>query len=201
MGDVVVQSMRDSLTVLERNDETLLGQVIARDDVIDRLEEDIKQFLIQLSAQSLTEEQAERETALIFVIANLEEIGDVIEKNLMELAEKKIRGGHVFSQQGWAEIRDVHVKVLENLELALSALAAQDASIAEKVIRHKSHINLLERQLRQTHIHRLHEGLRESIDTSSLHLDLLANLKRANSLAAGIAYAVLGRHSVKDDDR
>src|SRR5438105_4981556 len=201
MGDVVVQSMRDSLTVLERNDETLLGQVIARDDVIDRLEEDIKQFLIQLSAQSLTEEQAERETALIFVIANLEEIGDVIEKNLMELAEKKIRGGHVFSQQGWAEIRDVHEKVLENLELALSALAAQDASIAEKVIRHKSRINLPERQLRQTHIHRLHEGLRESIDTSSLHLDLLANLKRANSLAAGIAYAVLGRHSVKDDDR
>lgn len=199
MGDVVVQSLRDSLTVLERNDEALLRQVIARDDVIDRLEEDIKQFLIQLSAQPLTEEQAERETALIFVIANLEEIGDVIEKNLMELAEKKIRGGHVFSQQGWAEIRDVHQKVLENLELALSALAAQDASIAEKVIRHKSRINLLERQLRQTHIQRLHEGLRESIDTSSIHLDLLANLKRANSLAAGIAYAVLGRHAVRDE--
>ena len=199
MGDVVVQSLRDSLTVLERNDEALLGQVIARDDVIDRLEEDIKQFLIQLSAQPLTEEQAERETALIFVIANLEEIGDVIEKNLMELAEKKIRGGHVFSQQGWSEIRDVHQKVLENLELALAALAAQDASIAEKVIRHKSRINMLERQLRQTHIQRLHEGLRESIDTSSIHLDLLANLKRANSLAAGIAYAVLGRHAVRDE--
>ncbi|MEK7862127.1 MAG: Na/Pi cotransporter family protein [Chloroflexota bacterium] len=200
MGDVVVRSLRDSLTVLERNDAALMREVIARDDVIDRLEEDIKQFLIQLGGQSLTEEQAERETALIFVIANLEEIGDVIEKNLMELAEKKIRGGHVFSQQGWAEIADVHAKVLENLELALSALAAQDTSVAEKVIRHKSRINLLERQLRQTHIQRLHEGLPETIDTSSLHLDLLANLKRANSLTAGIAYAVLGRHSVKDDD-
>jgi phosphate:Na+ symporter len=117
----------------------------------------------------------------------------------MELAEKKIRGGHTFSNQGWAEIKDVHTKVIENLELALSALAAQDASIAEKVIRHKSRINLIERQLRQTHIQRLHEGLRESIDTSSIHLDILANLKRANSLAAGIAYAVMGRHAVKDD--
>ena len=199
MGDVVVQSLRDSKTVLERNDEALMRQVIARDDVIDRLEEDIKQFLIQLSSHSLTEEQAERETALIFVIANLEEIGDVIDKNLMELAEKKIRQSHTFSQQGWAEIADVFDKVIENLELALSALAAQDASIAQKVIRHKSHINLLERQFRQTHIQRLHEGLRESIDTSSLHLDLLANLKRANSLAAGIAYAVLGQHAVRDD--
>jgi len=200
MGDVVVQSLRDSIAVLERNDEALMRAVIARDDLIDRLEEDIKQFLIKLGAQQLTDEQAERETALIFVIANLEEIGDVVEKGLMELAEKKIRGGHSFSAQGWAEIRDVHAKVVENLELALAALAAQDPTIAEKVIRHKSRINLLERQLRQTHIERLHTGLRESIDTSSLHLDLLANLKRANSLAAGIAYAVLGRHRVTDDD-
>lgn len=201
MGDVVLASMRESIIVLERNDETLMRTIIARDDVIDRLEEDIKQFLIGLRAQSLTEEQAERETALIFVIANLEEIGDVIEKNLMELAEKKIRGGHVFSQQGWAEIRDVHAKVVENLELAMAALAAQDTSIAEKVIRHKARINTMEREYRQTHIQRLHEGLRESIDTSSIHLDLLANLKRANSLAAGIAYAVLGRHAVTDGDR
>jgi phosphate:Na+ symporter len=198
MGDVVVRSLRDSLTVLEHNDERLMREVIARDDVIDRLEEDIKQFLIGVGQQSLTEEQAERETALIFVIANLEEIGDVIEKNLMELAAKKIAGHHVFSQQGWSEIRELHAKVVENLELAMSALASQDATIAEKIIRHKSVVNVLERQLRQTHIRRLHEGLRESIDTSSIHLDLLANLKRANSLVAGIAYAVLGRHAVKD---
>jgi len=197
MGDIVQQSLRDSLVVLERDDERLMREVIARDDVIDTLEEDIKQFLIGLGQQQLTEDQAERETALIFVIANLEEIGDVIEKNLMELAAKKIAGHHVFSQQGWSEIRELHVKVVENLELAMSALASNDATIAEKIIRHKSVVNVLERQLRQTHIRRLHEGLRETIDTSSIHLDLLANLKRANSLVAGIAYAVLGRHAVK----
>jgi phosphate:Na+ symporter len=197
MGDIVTQSLRDSLVVLERDDERIMRQVIARDDVIDQLEEDIKQFLIGLGQQALTEEQAERETALIFVIANLEEIGDVIEKNLMELAAKKIAGHHVFSQQGWSEIRELHAKVVENIELAMSALASNDPSIAEKIIRHKSVVNVLERQLRQTHIRRLHEGLRESIDTSSIHLDLLANLKRSNSLVAGIAYAVLGRHAVK----
>lgn len=199
MGDVVIGSLRDAIVVLERNDENLLRAVIARDDLIDRLEEDIKSFLIGLSAQSLTEEQAERETALIFVIADLEEIGDVIEKNLLELAQKKIDGGHVFSAQGWAEIQDVHTKVVENLELAMGALAAQDPLIAEKVIRHKTRINEMEREYRQTHIDRLHSGLRESIDTSSIHLDLLANLKRANSLAAGIAYAVLGRHAANGD--
>ena len=194
MGDVVLESLRDTRTVLERNDEGLMREVIARDDLIDRLEEDIKQYLVKLREHALTEEQSERETALIFVIVNLEEIGDVIDKNLMELAEKKIRGNHVFSAQGWREIADLHAKVVENLELAIAALAAGDREIAEKVIRHKTVVNTMERQLRQTHIARLHEGLRESIDTSSIHLDLLASLKRANSLVTGIAYAVLGQH-------
>ena len=196
MGDVVLQSLRQSILVLERDDEALMREIVRRDELIDRLEEDIKQYLIRLREQPLTEEQAERETALIFVIADLEEIGDIVEKNLMDLAEKKFQGNHVFSAQGWAEISDLHGKVCENLELALGALASGDGAVAEKVIRHKSVVNELERRLRQTHIQRLHEGLPESIDTSSIHLDLLASLKRANSLVAGIAYAVLGRHRV-----
>ncbi len=196
MGDVVLQSLRETIAVFERNDEALMRQVVARDDLIDLLEEDIKQYVIKLREQGLTEEQAERETALIFVVVNLEEIGDVIDKNLMELAEKKISGHFTFSEAGRAEIAELHGKVVENLELALAALATNDAGIAEKVVRHKSIVNLEERRLRARHIQRLHEGLPESIDTSSIHLDVLASLKRANSLVTGIAYAVLGRHKV-----
>jgi len=196
MGDVVLQSLRETIAVFERNDAALMRQVVARDDLIDLLEEDIKQYVIKLREQDLTEEQAERETALIFVVVNLEEIGDVIDKNLMELAEKKISGHYTFSEAGRAEIADLHGRVVENLELALAALATNDAGIAEKVIRHKSVVNLEERRLRARHIQRLHEGLPESIDTSSIHLDVLASLKRANSLVTGIAYAVLGRHKV-----
>lgn len=194
MGDVVVQSLRDTIRVFERNDDELMRELIKRDDQIDRLEEDIKQYLIKLSERSLTEEQSDRETALLFIIVNLEEIGDVIDKDLLELAEKKIRGHHRFSEQGWAEIKDLHAKVVENLELAMSAVATQDRAIAETVIRHKAVVNTLERRLRQAHMERLRSGLRESIDTSSIHLDVLASLKRANSLASGIAYAVLGQH-------
>jgi len=194
LGDTVLQSLRDSIAVFERDDEKMMKEIIRRDDLIDRLEEDIKQYVVKLREQSLTEEQSQRESALLFTVVNLEEIGDVIEKDLMELADKKMRGHYRFSAQGWAEIVDLHTKVVENLELAISAVATQDHGIAEKVVRHKSNINLMERRLRQTHMDRLHEGLRETIDTSSIHLDVLAALKRANSLVAGVAYAVLGQH-------
>jgi phosphate:Na+ symporter len=194
MGDVVVRSLRDTITVFERDDEALMKEIIKRDDQIDRLEEDIKQYLTRLREQSLTEEQSERETALLFVVVDLEATGDVIDKQLMELAEKKIRGNHTFSRQGMAEIRDLHAKVAENMELALGALAAGDRSIAEKVLRHKSPISELERRYRQSHMERLHAGLKESIDTSSIHLDVLLALRQINSFATAIAYAVLGRH-------
>jgi len=197
MGDAVLQSLRDTIVVFEREDEQLMKEVIRRDDLIDRLEEDIKQYVVKLGEHALTEEQSGRESALLFTVVNLEEIGDVIEKELMELAEKKIRGHYRFSPQGWKEIVDLHAMVIENLELAISAVATQDHSIAEKVVRHKSNINLMERRLRQTHMQRLHEGLRETIDTSSIHLDVLAGLKRVNSLVAGIGYAVLGQHDTE----
>ena len=194
MGDAVLQSLRDTIVVFERDDEPLMKEVIRRDDLIDRLEEDIKQYLVKLGEHALTEEQSERESALLFTVVNLEEIGDVIEKELMELAEKKIRGHYRFSPQGWKEIADLHAMVIENLELAISAVATQDRSIADKVVRHKSNINLMERRLRGSHMQRLRDGLRETIDTSSIHLDVLAGLKRVNSLVAGIGYAVLGQH-------
>ena len=193
MADLVLTSLRQTIEVFRRDNEDLLREVVRRDDQIDRLEEDIKQYLTKLRVQTLNEDQAHRELALLFVITDLEAIGDVIDKNLMELAEKKRRGGHRFSEQGWSEIVGLHAKVVENLELAIAAFAAQDRSLAEKAIRHKANINVLEREYRQTHIGRLHQGLAESIDTSSIHLDVLANLKRVNSLATNVAYAVLGQ--------
>ncbi|MDP9266285.1 MAG: Na/Pi cotransporter family protein [Chloroflexota bacterium] len=194
MADMVLQSLKETIVVFDRDDESLMRELIRRDDQIDRLEEDIKQYVTKLREQSLTREQAARETGLIFIVADLEAIGDVIDKNLMELAQKKIRGHHRFSDAGSREIRELHAKVVENLELVIGALATQDREVAEKVIRHKSKISGLERQYRQSHIHRLHAGLPESIDTSSIHLDVLSGLQRVNSLATNIAYAVLGQH-------
>jgi phosphate:Na+ symporter len=193
MADLVLASLKQTIEVFRSDDEDLLRAIVRRDDQIDRLEEDIKQYLTQLRVQSLDEDQARRERGILFVITDLEAIGDVLDKNLMELAEKKRRGGHRFSERGWEEITALHGKVVENLELAVAAFAAQDRSLGEKVVRHKANINVIEREYRQTHIGRLHEGLRESIDTSSIHLDVLANLKRINSLATNIAYVVLGQ--------
>ena len=87
-----------------------------RDDQVDFLEREIKLFLARLGREAMGPELSRKEIALISVIGNLENIGDIIDKNLMELARKKLYGGRRFSPEGWAELLDFHGMVSKNLE-------------------------------------------------------------------------------------
>ncbi len=147
-------------------------------DILDR---DIKFYLARISQEALNPEQARTQLNLVAITSDLEEIGDIINKNILELAKKKIRKGRHFSEGGWKEIVDFHTKVLENFQLTISTLASEDESIARKVSRHEKHLEELEDRYREAHIHRLHKGLKETIETSSIHLDLLSNLRRINT--------------------
>ncbi len=89
------------------------------------------------------------------------------------------------------EISLLHKRVLQNLELAIAAFAANDRTLAQQVLERKLEISQTERKFRQAHVQRLHDGLRESIQTSEIHLDVLADLKRISSHITAVAYPIL----------
>ena len=192
MADIVHSMILDSALVLAKNDETLLETVTRRDDQVDVLEVAIRNFLTKLSEHNLSPELSRQEIGLIYMTSDLEHIGDIISKSLMSIAAKKAEGKMTFSQNGQKELNDLFNKVNENFTLAVAAFTAQNDELAQKVLRHKTRINQIERELRLAHIARLHAGLPESIETSSIHLDTLNDLKRINSHATNIAYVVLG---------
>ncbi|MBI5875728.1 MAG: Na/Pi cotransporter family protein, partial [Deltaproteobacteria bacterium] len=185
--------LKQSIEVFKNNNTALMEAIEERDDDVDILDREIKLYLTKLSQEGLTEEQARREIEVITFTNNLENIGDVIDKNLMELAKKKMKTQSSFSHDGLNEILEFHQKVMENFELGVSAFTGGDAELAHRLLRHKTKLGEIERDLRQAHINRLHLGLKESIDTSAIHLDVLTNLKRINSYIANIAYPLLER--------
>lgn len=192
IADIAQGMLRDSMLVLKNDDLELLEDVRRREVHIDRLVNEIKLFLARLAEHDLSSELSKQEIGLLYVVSDLEHIGDIIDISLMDLARKKIEGRHSFSTDGLAEIEDLHKKVSQNLELAVAAFTARNRELGETVLRHKARINEIERQLRQAHIQRLHLGLRESLDTSAIHMDVLNDLKRINSHATNIAYAAMG---------
>ncbi len=193
MADIVGDMVKDSIRVLEQNDLDLAAEIEARDDKVDILNREIRFYLAKLGQEAMTPEQAERQMDLISLAADVENAGDLVNRNFLALARKKAVRGLAFSREGWAEIRDFHRRVCENLDLALVAFSTGDEEIARKVLRQHSKLVEAEVDLKERHIARLNQGLRESIETSSMHLDILAYLRTIDGYVADLAATVV-RH-------
>jgi phosphate:Na+ symporter len=128
---------------------------------------------------------------LITFTTNLEHIGDIIEKNLLELARKKILNQLTFSDEGWAELNGLHDRVLKHMQLAMSVFVSRDLSMARRLLGEKDEFRELEREGREKHLERLRSGLVQSIETSAVHLDILRDLKRIHSHLTSVAYPIL----------
>src|SRR5262249_50366975 len=155
------------------------------------LEREIKLFLARLGREAMSSDLSRKEIALISVIGNLENIGDIIDKNLMELARKKLYQGRRFSDAGWTEIVEFHGMVSKNLERAIAAFAANDRTLAQEVLDQRPLMRQREREFRESHLNRLRAGLAESLETSEIHLDVLTNLKRISSHVSALMFPIL----------
>ena len=191
MADIVQAMLRDAAAVFRTGSQELLEDVERRDDQVDYLEREIKLYLTRLGRQTMTEDLSRREIALLGFIGNMENIGDIIDKNLMELARKKLYQGRRFSEAGEAELMDFHADVTKNLERAIVAFAGGDRTLAQEVLDQRATIRQRERELRQSHLDRLRAGLAESLETSEIHLDVLTNLKRINSHITALVYPIV----------
>jgi len=191
MADVVQTMLRDVVPVFGRDDQELLEDVERRDDQVDFLEREIKLFLARLERAAMGGDLSQKEIALISVIGNFENIGDIIDKNLMELARKKLYHGRRFSEAGWAEILEFHGMVSKNLERAIAAFAANDHALAQEVLDQRPVLRQREREMRESHLGRLRQGLAESLETSEIHLDILTNLKRISSHVSALMFPIL----------
>jgi phosphate:Na+ symporter len=191
VADIVQGMFRDAAHVFRTGNQDLVNDVERRDDQVDYLEREIKLYLTRLGRETMTQDLAHREIALLGFIGNLENIGDIIDKNLMELARKKIYQGRRFSDAGEAELVEFHALVSKNLERAIVAFATWDRGLAQEVLGERAVIRQRERDLRQSHIDRLRAGLAESVETSEIHLDVLTNLKRINSHVTAVVYPIV----------
>jgi phosphate:Na+ symporter len=191
LGDRVADMLRQSIVVFEHSDPKAVRAIEHADNAVDRLYEAIKLYLIQTSRTDLGEEESGRYVEILTFTTNLEHIGDIIDKNLMELAAKKIKNRYAFSAEGLAELKAFHSRVLENLQLALNVFTTRDIALARRLVAEKTAIREAEAKAADSHFARLREGRPESIETSSIHMDVIRDLKRINGHLTSVAYPIL----------
>jgi phosphate:Na+ symporter len=191
MGDFVENMLRNVMLALMTGNRALVGSVSRTDNVVDHLNEAIKLYVTKLTRESLDERDGKRAMEIISFAINLEHIGDIIDKNLCELATKKIKRRIEFSPEGAAELEAFHKRIVDSLRLGFSVFMSGDTADATRLIAQKAEIRSAELAAAERHFERLREGLSQSIETTSLHLDVLRDLKRIHSHICSVAYPLL----------
>jgi phosphate:Na+ symporter len=191
MGDTVEVMLREVMGALMSNNRTTVIEVSRMDNIVDRLDEAIKLYVTKLTRGSLDDREGSRAMEIISFAINLEHVGDIIDKNLCEVAGKKTRRKLQFSTEGATELAAFHKRVLESLKIALAVFMSGDVAQARKLIAEKAELRNAAVGAADRHLERLREGRPETLETTSLHLDVLRDLKRIHSHICTVAYPVL----------
>lgn len=190
-ADVVETMLLGVLDVIKKNDVQLAERLRKMDDEVDDLYSSIKYYLTKISREALGEDESRRWTDIISFTINMEQIGDIIERVLLDIEDKKIKKGRQFSDAGMAEITELHERLINNLRLGMSVFLNGTVRDAQKLLEEKARFRDLERAYAATHLVRLADKTVQSMETSSLHIDLISELKRINSHICSIAYPIL----------
>jgi phosphate:Na+ symporter len=131
----------------------------------------------------------------------MEQIGDIVERIIIDIEDRKIKPGREFSEAGMNEIVEMHARLLDNLRLSMGVFLHGSVRDAKKLLEEKARFRDLQHKYAGTHLARLQENTASSMETSSLHLDLISDLKRINSHICSIAYPILESAGVLADTR
>ena len=171
-----------------------MQQIAQMDDRVDRRHAAIKLYLARATANDVSEAESLHCQELVAACVKLEQVGDIIVRNMLTHVQKMRDRKITFTPEGERELTDMHRQVLANARLAFNVIVNRDTAIARTLVEQKDKLREIERLTSQKHFERLREGTPASIESSSIHLDTIRDLKEINALLASLAYPVLEQH-------
>lgn len=191
MTDVLEAMLRGSREVFRSGDRRRVAEIRRMDDVLDGLYLQIHRYLAAIGHDGMDEDEGRRLTELLAFAVNLEHAGDIVEKNLMELAAKRIKHQLALPGEAAAEIDEMHRRLVENLRLAVTVLMTSDGEAARRLVVEKDRFRRLERQASDRVIGHARAGRSDGLEAAGLRLDVVRDLKRIEAHLAATAYPLL----------
>lgn len=191
MSDCVLEMLNRTIDTFETENTKIITEIKDKDDIVDKLFSRIKKYLVKLSKEEMDEDESFRAAQIFSFSINMEHIGDIIVKNLLELAEKKAEKNRHFSEEGFEEITEMHADVVANMKVAANIFMSGDINEAKSLIKQKKEFRMAEMESTKSHMKRMQAGVADTIATSSMHMDIVRDLKRINSHIVTTAYPIL----------
>lgn len=187
--DTMLAGLHDAFA---KGDRRQIGETKRLDDVLDRLNAAIKSYVTSIDADALSDTDSRRAREVLTFATNMEHAGDIVVRNLLGTASKKIKRGVSFSRDGQAELLAMIGRLQTNLRMAASVFMTGDERAARLLAAEKETFRNLDAEATDAHFNRFRTGRLDTVETSALHLDALRDLKNVNThLVAAAAYPVL----------
>ncbi|MFH1761202.1 MAG: Na/Pi cotransporter family protein, partial [bacterium] len=191
MSEIVIEMLEKTWPIIINHDQNQLDKVLSYDDRVDKLHAYITPYLLHMDREGLPEDLEHKHFQLLMTNTLVEQIGDIISKNLMHLAEKIIKMNLNFSDEGIKEIKDYLDKVTLEFKKIVNAVGLNNIALAQEVVaRHKT-LNSLYTSLQTSHFARLKKGIKESLETTAIHMDFIEYLKRINESTVNIGKTMI----------
>ncbi|AKK01557.1 membrane protein [Pseudomonas chlororaphis] len=191
IGDLIEAMLEAMLDVLHGQQTAVTQDVRRMGDDVEVLCGAIKLYLAQMPREDLSEQDSRRWAEIIELAINLKLASDLIERMLRKVQQQKTAQRRSFSDVGLEELAGLHSQLIANLRLGLSVFLSADRESARQLLREKRRFRAQERRMAHAHVSRLQRKVLQSLETSALHLELIADMRRLNSLFCGSAYVVL----------
>ncbi|WP_280171057.1 Na/Pi cotransporter family protein [Agrobacterium pusense] len=201
VGDLIELMLRQASEAMRDSDAAKLNDISSLEGRVDRLQHEIKVYVSKVGQNGLARKDQRRAMDIVEYAINLEHIGDIIEKGIRPEIAKKIDLGLRFSDDGKSELERLFAVTLDNIRMAQSVFATRNADLARRLVEVKEDVRRLEKQSSESHLQRLRDGRVDSIQTSSVHLDMLRDLKRINAHLAAVAHPILDESGLLIESR
>jgi phosphate:Na+ symporter len=201
MADVVEDMLAVSQGAFASDDAGKVLQISRTDDVLDSLYNQIQLYVGAIRHEALGAAEEERLTTVLSLAINLEHVGDIIEKNLMQMAGKRIRDQRRLPADDLDRIADMHGRLRDHLRLAVNVFISQDEATARRLIRAKETFRDLERDAVERHLTQMRTGNAEALAVSALQLDITRDLKRIDAHLAATVHGLLERRGLLQGSR
>ncbi len=184
-----------------KDKQEILNEIDVHEDEINFLVSKINNYLTKISQEEIDEEEVDNVFQMMHTVTELEQIADIVVRNIVPMAHKRINLNCRFSAEGEGEILDYHSATVKQLSRALDVF--KDVNLEEAVKlekKYKKH-RLREMGLRRTHFQRLQKDVPETISSSEIHVDLIEALKRISSHATNIARILIEWENSRIEER
>jgi phosphate:Na+ symporter len=183
--------VRDIVAIMKSSlDESQLSnirKIRTKDKEINELFTSILEFLSGMGKSKLGAENFQRVLTLVYVITNLERIGDLISKDFSLIMTKRIEEDIQFSFEGLKLLTATHVTILEDMNLIIKILSERDASSIHKILGRRDQFLKQTRLLKKAHFKQLIKKVKEAEEASMIYLDTLSSMRDVHQAIYDIA--------------